>query len=208
MSQRTPLNLARILDAAVVVADAGGLAAVSMRNVGRELGVEAMSLYHHVANKDRLLDELADWIFTGIELPELTDPWREAMIARAESARRVFAQHPWALHLIESRRAAGPALLQHHDTVLGNLRSNGFPLPLAMSAFSAIDSYVYGFALTESNLPIAAEEASASFASEFDLEPYPFLTEMLTAGDFTFGGEFLTGLGMILDELQARHPGV
>ncbi|MGB7961868.1 MAG: TetR family transcriptional regulator, partial [Propionicimonas sp.] len=131
MIERQPLSGHRIVEAAVAVADRGGLTAVSMRNVGRELGVEAMSLYHHVASKEALLDDLADWIFTGIELPDEHEPWREGMVKRATSAREVLASHPWALGLIESRSTPGRALMRHHNAVIGCLRGSKFPVPLA-----------------------------------------------------------------------------
>ena len=155
---RPALTRDRVVDAAVRVADRGGLAHVSMRNVGRELGVEAMSLYHHVAGKDALLDALADRVYGEIALPAPDLPWRPAMADRAASARAVLAAHPWALGLIESRRDPGPALLRHHDTVLGCLRRNGFSVALAAHAFSVIDAYVYGFVLTEVNLPFSPGE--------------------------------------------------
>ncbi|HMS37630.1 MAG TPA: TetR/AcrR family transcriptional regulator, partial [Arachnia sp.] len=153
MNDRLPLSGPRIVEAAVAVADRGGLTAVSMRNVGRELGVEAMSLYHHLTGKAALVDALADWVFAQIELPAEGEPWRAGMVRRAGSARRVLASHPWALVLIESRSTPGPALMRHHDAVIGCLRAGGFPVLLASHAFSVIDAYVYGFVLTEQNLP-------------------------------------------------------
>ena len=160
MPDRPALSRGRIVEAAARVADAGGLRSVSMRNVAKELGVEAMSLYHHIAGKEALLDALADWIFSRIELPALDEPWRPAMAARAGSARGVLSAHPWGLGLIESRRNPGPALLRHHDTVLGCLRRGGFPVAIAAHAFSVIDAYVYGFVLTELNLPFEPGEAT------------------------------------------------
>src|SRR5918992_437659 len=100
MPQRPALSPERVIEAAVQVADGGGLGMVSMRNVGKELGVEAMSLYHHVAGKDALVDGLVNWVFTQIELPDPHRLWRKAMVDRAASARRVLSQHPWALGLI------------------------------------------------------------------------------------------------------------
>jgi AcrR family transcriptional regulator len=212
MTRRPALNQDRIIEAAVRVADRGGGSQVSMRNVGKELGVEAMSLYHHLAGKDALIDALADWIFTQIQEPEPADPWRPAMVARAASARRTLAQHPWALGLIESRRSPGPALLRHHDAVLGCLRSNGFSIVLASHAFSALDAYVYGFVVTELNLPITAGESVAEFVEEIrDMLPadtYPHLVEMITdqvvGKDYAYSGEFEFGLDLILDSLE-RH---
>src|SRR5690349_17818371 len=153
MSRRARLTHELVVTAAVAVADHGGLGAVSMRNVARELGVEAMSLYHHVANKEALLDALADWAFTQVELPPPGTPWRQAMADRAASSRSALSAHPWALGLMESRRTPGPAVLTHHDTVLGLLRGGGFSVALAAHAFSVLDAYVYGFVLTEQTLP-------------------------------------------------------
>ncbi len=212
MARRPALTQARIIEAAVAVADRGGLAQVSMRNVGRELGVEAMSLYHHLAGKDALLDGLADWIFSQVELPEPDAPWRPAMAERAGSARRVLADHPWGVGLIESRRAPGPALLRHHDRVLACLRSNGFSVALASHAFSAIDAYVYGFVVTEINLPFEAGESAEDFAATMQqmlpADQYPALVEMITVHvvgqGYDYADEFGFGLDLILDSLERR----
>lgn len=207
---RTPLNPDRVVAAAAAVADAGGLGAVSMRNVARELGVEAMSLYHHVAGKEALLDGLADWAFTQIHTPGPAAPWRAAMTERAHSARSVLAAHPWALGLLESRSDPGEAILRHHEAVLGNLRGNGFSVPLAAHAFSVLDAYVFGFVLTEVNLPFAPAEGADAFIEGLGppLERYPHLAEManeLVLGrDYAYGSEFGYGLELILDQLQAR----
>ncbi|MDE3722697.1 TetR/AcrR family transcriptional regulator C-terminal domain-containing protein [Nocardiopsis sp. N85] len=211
MPRRPALNEERIIEAAARVADRGGIAQVSMRNVGRELGVEAMSLYHHLAGKDALLDGLADWIFTRIELPEPRKPWRPAMADRAASARGALATHPWALGVIESR-SPGPALLSHHEAVLACLRHNGFSIPLAAHASSAIDAYVYGFVLTELNLPFDADESVDEFVGgvrpQMPPDRYPHLAELVAdhvmGKDYTYGGEFAFGLDLILDSLE-RH---
>lgn len=216
MNPRSPLTRSAIIAAAARVADAGGLRAVSMRGVGRELGVEAMSLYHHVANKADLLDGLADWVFTRIELPRSEDGWRDGMVRRAESARAVLTAHPWALGLIESRAHPGPGLLTHHDAVIGCLRRGGFSVLLASHAFSVIDAYVYGFALTEHNLPFdaGAAEAAGDFANDFAplIAPYPHLAELVGAltsdRDYIFTDEFAYGLDIILDELERRLQGL
>jgi len=212
MSRRPALTPERIIDAAVRVADDGGLTRVSMRNVGKELGVEAMSLYHHLDGKEALLDGLANWIFTQIELPEQGTPWRESMVDRATSARDTLAAHPWGLGLIESRRAPGPALLHHHDRVLGSLRENGFPVQMAAHAFSAIDSYVYGFVLTELNLPFGPGDDAEGFVEEIRQflppEEYPHLVEMIeeqvVGTTYAYGDEFEFGLDLILDGLERQ----
>ena len=210
MAARAALSHDRIVEAASRVADARGLAGVSMRSVGRELGVEAMSLYHHVAGKDALLDALADWIFTRIALPAPHDPWRPAMAARAASARTVLSAHPWALGLLESRRNPGPALLRHHDAVLGSLRRGGFSVALAAHAYSVIDAYVYGFVLTEVNLPFEASEGAEEFVAALGLvsEEYPHLAEMIgehvRGREYAYADEFGYGLDLILDGLGER----
>ena len=207
---RPALSTQRVIDAASRVADVSGLGGVSMRSVGRELEVEAMSLYHHVANKDALLDGLADWVFERIETPSTSGPWRTEMATRAHSARSVLAAHPWGLGLIESRRSPGPANLRHHDAVLGCLRAAGFSVALAAHAFSVLDAYVYGFVLTEVNLPFEPGESAEDFVA--DLAPlmaqHPHLAEMVAtqvAGrDYSYGNEFDYGLVLILDGLEAR----
>lgn len=210
MAKAAALSRERIIEAAVSVADEGGLAAVSMRNVGDALGVRAMSLYHHVSNKEEILDGLADWIFAQIDLPTLHDPWRSAMTVRANSARAVLFRHGWAIGLIESRRNPLPALLTHHDTVLGCLLANGFSMRLASHAFSVLDAYIYGFVVTELSLPFAPGEDAADFATEMDLpfDAYPhmgrMLSELVFAGDYDFAAEFPYGLELILDQLEVR----
>lgn len=213
-ARRPPLNVERIVEAAVRVADRGGLAAVSMRHVGAELGVEAMSLYHHIRGKEALLDLLADWIFTQIAMPVIERPWRPEMVRRAESARAVLSSHSWALGLTESRSNPGPTLLRHHDTVLGCLRHNGFPIPLATSTFSAIDSYVCGFVLTELTVPIDSAEDAERFAESLHLsaQEYPHMAamfaEQVADAGFTYADEFGFGLDLILDALEVRLAAV
>lgn len=210
MARPPGLSRERIVDAAVAVADQGGLNAVSMRNVAEELNVKAMSLYHHVANKDDLLDELADWIFTQIDAPITTQPWRPEMVRRAEAARNVFYAHSWALTLVESRRHAGPALLAHHDAVIGCLVANGFSITLAAHAFSAIDAYVRGFVLTELSLPFNAGESAQEFTEGLAVpyDQYPNLELMFTSlvadQDYDYANEFPYGLDLILDQLEVR----
>src|SRR5205809_6978122 len=119
---RIPLSRQRVLRAAVALADRGGVGSLSMRRLAQELGVEAMSLYHHVANKDDILDGIVDVVFSEIDLPPGDADWRAAMRQRAVSARQALRRHPWAAALMESRSTPGPANLRHHDAVLGILR--------------------------------------------------------------------------------------
>lgn len=180
-----------------------------MRNVGKELGVEAMSLYHHVRNKEALLDGLAEWLFEQIEVPEIESDWRPALVVRSVSMRAVLGRHPWGLDLVDSRRTAGRAQLQHQDAILGCLRRNGFPVPLVAHAVSVVDSYVYGFVLTEQNLPFSQEEGPDAVVAQMALDEWPHLAEFVsvqvTGRDYRYADEFLWGLDLILNGLAGRR---
>lgn len=210
MANRTPLSRGRILEAAVRVADRGGLAAVSMRSVAREAGVEAMSLYHHVANKQAVLDALAGWAFEQIPLPEGGGDWRAEMGARARASREVLGAHPWALGLLESRSNPARAGLAHHDATIGALRAGGFSLWLAAHAYSLLDAYVFGFVLTEQNLPFEEGQDAEDFVVglEMPADEFPhlaaFMGELIVGGSYDFADEFEVGLEMILDQLATR----
>ena len=210
---RIPLTRQRVLDAAVALADRDGVGSLSMRKLAQELGVEAMSLYHHVANKAAILDGLVDVVFGEIELPSGDAGWKEAMRQRALSAREALRRHPWSTALMESRSTPGPANLRHHDAVLGILRNAGFSVALAGHAYSLLDAYIYGFALQETSLPFSTPEETADVAetimAEFPADQYPHLTEfavehVLQPG-YDYGNEYLFGLDLILDGLDLAH---
>ena len=212
---RVPLSRERVLAAAVALADEIGIEALSMRKLGEALGVEAMSLYNHVANKDDLLDGMIDAVFAEIDLPSAEGGWRPAMRQRAVSVRAVLRRHRWAIGLMQSRTSPGPATLAHHDAVIGVLRAGGFTVAQTAHAFSALDSYIYGFALQEKGLPFegaeqAADVAAAMFA-DFPVDRYPHFVELATQHvlqpGYDYGDEFEFGLDLILDgleHLQAR----
>lgn len=211
MSRRGTLSRERIVAAAAAVADRSGIAGVSMRTVGKELGVEGMSLYHHLKGKDELLDALAGWVFERIELPPARAEWRPAMEQRAQSARLVLRAHPWAIGMLESRPDPSGQLLRHHDRVLGWLLEAGFTAALATHAFSTVDAFIYGFALSESTLPFdAGEGAERDFAEHVAPDPaaYPNLVramgELLSGGGFSYADEFDAGLALILDAIELR----
>ena len=107
--QREPLSRERALQVAMALADAEGLEALTMRRLAQELGVEAMSLYHHVSNKNDILDGMVDLVFAQIELPAGTGDWKKEMRKRTHSARAALNRHPWAIGLMESRSAPGMA---------------------------------------------------------------------------------------------------
>lgn len=180
-----------------------------MRRLGAELGVEAMSLYKHVANKDEILDGIVELVVSEIEVPSAGADWKEAMRRRAISARGVLSRHSWAIGLLEARGSPGPGSLRYVDAILGNLRSAGFSIENAAHAFWLLDSYVYGHVIQETSLPISTAEETASSAAEDSIaDEYPHLAEIeehaLTA-QFSLDGEFEFGLNLILDAL-ARTP--
>lgn len=208
--QRTPLTRERALIAAMGIADAESIAALTMRRLAQELGVEAMSLYHHVANKDDILDGMVDLVFAEIDIPELDDDWRITMRARSHSTRAALRRHPWALALLESRSAPGPATLFHHNQVLGRLRTAGFSLVATGHAYALLDSYVYGFVHQEQTLPFETPDETKALAASI-IDPlaaaeYPYLIEMATdmvlQPGYAFANEFEFGLELILDGLE------
>jgi AcrR family transcriptional regulator len=207
---RNRLTRERVLLVAVDLADKGGVEALSMRKLSQELGVEAMSLYNHVANKDDLLDGMIDLVFGEIGLPPKGANWKTAMRQRAISARSVLARHPWAIGLMESRSTPGPATLRHHDAVIGCLREAGFSIALAAHAYSVLDSYIYGFALQQASLPFKTSEevveVTESILCQFPTDAYPHLTEMavqhVLRPGYDYALEFEFGLELILDGLE------
>lgn len=207
---RRRLSRDLVLAAAAELADQEGIDALTMRALARRLDVEAMSLYHHVANKDDILDGLVDLVFSEIHLPGPGADWRTAMRARAVSARAALARHPWAIGLLDSRTSPGPATLRHHDAVIGSLRRGGFSVAGAAHAFAALDSYIYGFALQERSLPFddpaEATEVTEAILSEASADEYPYLTELarehVLQPGYDFGAEFEIGLDLILDGLE------
>jgi AcrR family transcriptional regulator len=206
-----------VLQAALTLTDEGGLDALTMRELGRRLGVEAMSLYNHVAGKDDVLDGMLDLVAGEIELPSGEVGWREAMLRRAASARAAFARHPWASALMDSRETSGPARMRYFEWVIGTLRTAGFSVELALHGFSAIDSYVYGFGRQELNISAGAggashEEMAEAFLAQIPADEFPYLRELITGFMLSDGYDedvdFAFGLGLILDGLErARDSG-
>jgi AcrR family transcriptional regulator len=206
--RRVPLSRERVLDAAIKLADQGGLESLSMRKLGQELGVEAMAVYYHFANKDEVIDGIVDIVFSQIDLPASGVDWKSAMRQRAVSLRDVLLRHRWAIGLMESRRKPGPANLRHHDVVIGSLRSAGLDMPTIAHAYSLVDSYVYGFALFAMNLPFDPSEEVADLGQDvlraYPVNAYPNLVAYISAmrPGYNYGDEFEYGLDLILDGLD------
>lgn len=206
---RAPLTSKDVLRAAVTLADEAGVASLLVRKLAENMGVKATSLYHHVANKDEILDGMVNAVFSEIELPVSEADWKVALRQRAFSAREALLRHRWAIGLLDSRANPGPATLKHHDAVIGNLRGAGFSVVMAAHAFSVLDSYIYGFVLQELSLPFETPAELGEVAQsilEQTAADYPYLTELtlehVLEPGYTYGDEFAFGLELVLDGLE------
>ncbi len=204
------LSRERVLRAAIAQVDEGGLESLSMRKLAEVLEVAPMALYRHVADKDDLIDGMIDVVFSEIDLPSSGGDWRTAVRLRAISVRDVLSRHRWAIGLMESRINPGPANLRHHDAVIGSLRAAGFDVAMVAHAYSLLDGYIYGFALTKMNLPFESGDDVARMAQTM-LEPFPvneypnlveFITEHAMKPGYDYGDEFEYGLDLILEGLD------
>jgi AcrR family transcriptional regulator len=206
--RRKPLSRDRVLRAAIALADEGGLESVSMRKLGQALRVEAMSLYKHVANKDDILDGIADLVMGDFEVPSGDLDWKTSIRRSTISAHQALLRHPWAGGLIESRLNAGPARLRYLDAVIGVLSAAGFPLPIVIRTVMALDSHTYGFVLQELAWPFDVENApemAAAFGRGLPAGDYPNLLAMAEMAATAPGGapvDFEFGLDLILDGLE------
>jgi AcrR family transcriptional regulator len=198
-----------VLEAAVALADEIGLEAFSMRGLAQKLGVVPMALYKHVPNKEELLDDMVDTVFSEMEPPAGGEDWRSALRCRAISAREALKRHSWAIGLMESRHP-GPANLRHHNATMGCLREAGFSFALAVHAYSVQDAYIYGFALQEKDLGFKTPESAGNAARRRaekigSFDAYPYLAEIVTSlpeSGYNTADEFAWGLDLILDGLD------
>jgi AcrR family transcriptional regulator len=209
---RGSLSRERVLETAVELADRHGLEWLSMRKLADAIGVAAMTLYYYVPNKTELIDGMIDIVFSEIEPPSLELDWKEAMRRRAVSTRAALSRHRWAVGQMEGRATHGPANLRLHDACLGCLRAAGFSLEMTVHAYSVQDSYIYGFALQETDL---SHETPDDFAAEAQrqmeayaevLADYPNLVEVVgghvAQAGYDYETEFRFGLDLILDGLD------
>lgn len=220
---RAPLNRARVLRAAVALADRDGLEALTMRLLAQELGVEAMSLYHHVANKEAVLDGVAEVVVQEAsdaareaEAPDPAEDWQAALRARILAARRVMLRHPWAPRVLQTRTSLGPAVIGYFEDLLGILRAGGFSYDLAHHSIHALGSRALGFVqeLFDPEDPEAADEELAAMFEQM-AEAYPHMTGMLAAiahedhgtglGWCDYQAEFEFGLDLLLEGMERRR---
>ena len=220
---RTPLSRERVLRAAIDLADEAGIEALSMRRLGQELGVEAMSLYNHVANKDDILEGMTDLVLSEIALPSRRTHWKKALRQRAVATHDVLRRHRWACNLALSppRNMAGgsrgassrrPVRLRNMEWTLGRLREAGFSAELTYHAYHALDSHIMGFTLWEQGHSLTAADLprlAATFLRDFPVDEYPYVHEHVEQHLSGFGrkgkGAFEFVLDLILDGLeQAR----
>jgi AcrR family transcriptional regulator len=206
------LTRERVLRTAVAFADEHGLEELTMRKLAKELDVEAMSLYNHVANKGDLLDGMIELVFSEIESPGAGGDWKAELRRRAVSTRAALLRHRWAVGEMEGRTSHGPSNMKVHDAVLGCLRAAGFSIEMTVHAMSVQDAYIYGFALQQTDM---SSQTAEDFAAEAQrqmvdyadaLADYPHLVEVVggyvAKAGYDYDSEFLFGLDVILDGLE------
>jgi AcrR family transcriptional regulator len=205
-----------VLNQAVALADANGLGALSMRTLAASLGVEAMSLYNHVADKDAMLGGMVELVMAHIYLPVASKNWLGELRLRYLSAHAVLVAHPWVASLLESRRG-GPLQMQAHDAVLGCLFGAGFADHMVYRAVLTLDSYLYGFAFQEVTWPHARSDVPAvvrEMQAELSAEALPHVAAIMRyvaqsfagpsapRGHLEYRAEFEFGLDLILNGLR------
>ena len=205
------LTRTRVLYAAIKMADDGGIELLSMRKLAQALGVQAMSLYNHVTNKEDVLDGMVEIVAAKIDLPTLGADWKGAMRQRAISHHQMLLDHPWATMLLVSRINAGPVMLRYIDATIGCLHAAGFSYEMADRAWNAMDSHIYGFTLQALNFPFEPEEygeTAEEYLPQIPKDEYPFLNALsqeVISGAYDGVQDFCFGLDLILDSLERLH---
>lgn len=215
--KKRTLTRERVLKAAVELADKDGVESLSMRSLGQALGVEAMSLYNHVANKDDLLDAIVELVVSEISDSTEVADWKAAMRSRAIATHRVLLRHPWVSSLLESRTRPIPGRLQYFNSTVGMLREAGFSTDLAYYSFLTVDSFVYGFTFQVLSWPFKADDRPKvvkKLRTKISIDEYPHIVDVM---DYVAGAarskssqvgyerEFEFGLELILDGLEQRR---
>ena len=206
------LSRESVLREGMKLAERGGLRELTMRKLAQRLGVEAMSLYNHVANKDDLLDGMVEIVIGEIEAPVPGGEWKGELRKRAVSTREALNRHPWAIGEMEGRGTHGPNNLRLREAVIGCLRTAGFSVEMTVHAMSVQDAYIYGFALQQRDMSPETPEDFAAVAQQ-QMEAYeaaladlPHLREVVgghvAAAGYDYEAEFRFGLDVILDRLE------
>lgn len=202
------LTREKIIKTAISYADKHSLKNISMRKIASELGVQAMSLYNHIKNKEDLVDAMVEEIVSQIGIPEPEKSWRDQMTRRAQAAHDVLVRHHWATHPLVSRMNIGDYSLTYFDRTLQCLHRAGFSLVEADHAINAMDSYIFGFVLIKTNFPIPeAEFAKAASESEHLIseQKYPAifkLASQVKSGSYNGLQDFTLGFNFIIDGLE------
>ena len=212
--RRTPLNRERVLSAALALADQGGFESLTMRNLAKEVGVEAMSLYNHVANKDDLLDGMIDLVLAETESPSPAEDWDAAIRASALSVHHALNRHPWACNLLMSPGRVRPSRLRYMDSLLGRLREAGFSADTTYHAYHVLDAHIFGFSMWQTSHTYDAAQVTdmvATYERMIPADVYPYLHEHaeqhMTDGPHRERSAFDFGLDLILDGLKRIHDG-
>ncbi len=206
---RIPLSRERILQSAVELADRSGIEAVTMRQLGDELGFEAMSLYRHVANKDDLLDGMLDVVLAEWEPPDDDADWADAVKVSARSVHDSLRRHPWAARLLTTSARLPPARIGYMNSLLGRLRAAGFGADRTYSVYHVLDGYIFGFSLWEIAYTTVAEDVRGRVAELMETIPWDEYTHLaehrdqhMSDGPHQEVNSFEIGLDLILDGLQ------
>jgi len=211
--RRAPLTRDRILDAALALADAHGVDAITMRRLGDELRYEAMSLYRHVENKDDVLDGILDLVLAETENPSLDEPWDAAIRRSALSVHEALERHPWATQLLMTPPRIRQRRIEYMNALLGCLRNAGFSAETTYTAYHVLDAHIYGFSLwlaTYERAQLSPEQV-AKLIRSIPLEDYPHLMEHrdqhLSDGPHREVDAFALGLDLILAGLAKLRGG-
>lgn len=208
---RQPLDRARVLHAAIALADEIGLEATSMRRLAEELGVTAMALYKHVANREQLIDGMLDLLVLDIAQATPDLPWKDALRTRILSARAVMNAHPWAQTAIETRTSASPTVLAYMDSLMAIMFDGGLSADLVHHAMHALSTRMWGITRDVLPTPTVPEDpaerakAMAGFAAA-----YPAIVRMATTAPHAGAecdddAEFVFALDTLLDGFERRH---
>jgi AcrR family transcriptional regulator len=197
-----------IVEAAMSLTGAQGLDGLTMRKLAGNLGVQAMSLYNHIANREDLLDSLVERVVSEYEVPQIGSGWKIAMRRRAHSVHEVLLRYPWVITLILTRRNSGPHMFRFVNATLGVLVSAGFSYGLADYAWNSLDNHIYGYTIQEVYFPIEQDEyadVAREYQDRINTGEYPFLAEisaLIMKGEYSGIHEFEFGLDIILDGLD------